>query len=42
MLYTWNKTNARGVAILFKNNFELEITGLSKDDDGNFYVRTLI
>ena len=35
------KTNARGVAILFNNNFEFEITGLSKDDDGNFLCLTI-
>ena len=30
-----NKTNSRGVAILFGNNFQYKIEGIEKDDKGN-------
>ena len=30
------KSNARGVAILFNNNFEYNILGVRNDDNGNF------
>ena len=34
-LINGKKTNARGVAILFSNNFEYEIKNTEMDDDGN-------
>ena len=35
MSYKWKKTNARGVAILFKSDFEYQILSSYKDTDGN-------
>ena len=35
------RTNARGVAILFKNNFEYEIISQTKDLEGNFICLTI-
>ena len=35
------KTNTRGVAILFKNNFEYEVTFTENDSDGNYILLTI-
>ena len=32
------KTNSRGVAILFNNNFEFKVVDVFKKDDGNFFA----
>ena len=36
-----SKTNARGVAFLFKNNFEYEIIASNSDKEGNFICLTV-
>ena len=33
-----NTTNARGVAILFNNNFEFKVKGVERDKGGNFII----
>lgn len=35
VLFSSYKSNARGVCILFNNNFEYRIESLNKDNDGN-------